>query len=180
MTASGAESHPTAAEGDRVAQLFAKWAEESARGLSSLSPAMAGAEVAVSPQLARSAQATENAWREIEDEFGLLSSTEAATRMGYGSNRNWASAQRRAGKLLGVRRGGAYRYPGFQLDPEVMPLIGGLVALARENEWSDESLVLWLCSPSGWMPEDRRPVELLRDHPEAVRSAAESAITPQW
>lgn len=180
MTAPEVERHSTANTSDRVAQLFDTWARDSARGLSSLSPAMAGAETTVSPQLARSAQATENAWREVEEEFGLLTSTEAAERMGYRSNRTWASAQRKAGKLLGIRRGGAYRYPGFQLEAEVMPLIAELIAIARRHDWSDESVVLWLCSPSGWMPEDHRPVELLRDEPDAVRAAAESAMAPQW
>ncbi|WP_394214373.1 hypothetical protein [Brachybacterium vulturis] len=180
MSAPDVESPSAAHERDRVAQLYRRWARESAQGLSSLAPAMAGAEIAVSPQLARSAQATENVWREIEDEFGLFTSTEAAERMGYGGNRAWASAQRRAGKLVGVRRGGAYRYPAFQLDPEVMPLIAELVALAREHDWSDESVVLWLCSPSGWMPEGRRPVEFLREDADAVRASAELAMAPQW
>lgn len=180
MTVPEAQRHRPETESDRVDRLFATWARDSARGLSSLSPAMAGAASPVSPQLARSAQATENAWRAIEEEFGLLTSTEAAQQMGYGSNRTWASAQRRDGKLLGIRRGGAYRYPGFQLDPDVMPLIGELIALARHHGWSDESLVLWLCSPSGWMPEDRRPAEFLNEQPGTVRAAAASAMAPQW
>lgn len=180
MTAPRVKRPSTAQQRDRVARLYDTWARESAQGLSSLSPAMAGAETAVSPQLARAAQATENSWRAIEDEFGLLTSTEAAERLGYRGNRAWASAQRTAGKLLGVRRGGAYRYPGFQLEPEVLPLIAELVALAHESDWSDESVVLWLCSPSSWMPEDRRPVEFLRKDPDTVRAAAASAMTPQW
>lgn len=180
MADPGVERGSTKAESDRVTQLFATWAQDSARGLSSLSPAMAGAEDPVSPQLARSAQATENVWQEIEEAFGLLTSTQTAEQMRYGTNRTWASVQRRSGKLLGVRRGSAYRYPGFQLDSEVMPLIGELVALARHYDWSDESVVLWMCSPSGWMPEGRRPVELLREQPDTVRSAAESAMAPQW
>lgn len=180
MTIPEAQHHRSEIDSDRVGRLFASWARDSARGLSSLSPAMAGAAHPVSPQLARSAQATENAWRTIEEEFGLLTSTEAAQQMGYGGNRTWASTQRRAGKLLGIQRGGGFRYPGFQLDPHVMPLIGELIALARHHGWSDESLVLWLCSPSAWMLEDRRPVEFLGERPETVRAAAASAMAPQW
>lgn len=180
MSAPDVDHHSSETNSDRAARLFDAWARDSALGLSSLSPAMAGAETPVSPQLARSAQATENVWRQIEEEFGLHTSTQAAERMGYGSNRTWASVQRTGGKLLGIRRGGAYRYPGFQLDPDVLPLIGELIAIARQYDWAAESVVLWLCSPSDWMPEGRRPVEFLRAEPATVRVAAESAMAPQW
>lgn len=163
-----------------AAELYRAWARDAALGLSSLAPAMTAAETAVSPPLARAAQATENAWRAIDEEFGLLSSTEAAEHMGYGRNRTWASTQRREGRLLGIRRGSGYRYPGFQLDRSIMPTIARLIAIAREHEWSEESVVLWLCSPSGWMPGDGRPVELLREGPEAVLAAARAAMSPQW
>ncbi|WP_448073941.1 hypothetical protein [Georgenia yuyongxinii] len=164
----------------RATELFRTWARDSALGLSSLSPAMAMSATSVSPQLARAAQATENVWRQIGHEFGLLTSTEAAEHMGYGRNRTWASAQRKAGRLLGVRRGGAYRYPGFQLDADVVPVISELVAVARRQGWSDESVVLWLCSPSGWMPEGDRPVDALRTDPRSVLEAAGSAMAPRW
>ncbi|MPV35735.1 hypothetical protein [Georgenia subflava] len=166
--------------GDRVTELFRTWARDSALGLSSLSPAMAAAATSVSPQLARAAQATENVWRQIGQEFGLLTSTEAAEHMGYGSNRTWASAQRKAGRLLGVRRGGAYRYPGFQLDAALVPSISELVGIARQHDWSDESVVLWLCSPSGWMPGGGRPVDSLHQEPRSVIDAARSAMAPRW
>ncbi|WP_448072272.1 hypothetical protein [Georgenia yuyongxinii] len=180
MSAPEVERPSAARRRTQVAELYRTWAREAAEGLSSLSPAMTAAETSVSPQLARAAQATENAWREIEHEFGLLTSSKAAERMGYSGNRTWASAQRRAGRLLGVRRGGAYRYPGFQLDPEVAPFVSELVAVAREHDWSDESVVLWLCSPSAWIPGDRRPVDLLRAEPHLVLTAAVSAMSPQW
>lgn len=62
----------------------------------------------------------------------------------------------------------------------MMALIAELTAIARRHDWSDESLVLWLCPPSGWMPEYHRPVKLLREEPDAVRAGAEPAMAPQW
>ncbi|WP_194164908.1 hypothetical protein [Pseudactinotalea sp. HY160] len=160
--------------------MYREWARDAAVGLSSLAPAMAAADRELSPQLARAAQATENAWREIADEFGLLTSGEAAARMGYGPNRTWASTRRRAGTLLGVRRGGGYRYPGFQFDRDVSPVIEDLLTLADQADWSAESLLLWLCSPSGWLAGDDRPVDRLQDAPGAVLDAARSAMAPRW
>lgn len=160
--------------------LYRQWAQEAAAGLSSLAPAMASAPAPVSPPMARAAQATENAWRRIDAEFGLLTSTEAAERMGYGPNRSWASTRRREGRLLGVRRGGAYRYPGFQLDADVLPAVAEIISFARSVEWSDESVVLWLCAPSGWLPDDDRPVDHLHTDPELVIRAARAALAPQW
>ncbi|MDQ6740900.1 MAG: hypothetical protein M3021_11240, partial [Actinomycetota bacterium] len=83
--------------------------------IQSLGPALAAIETPVSPQLARSLQATENAWREIREEFGLLSSTELSRAVGSSSpNRSYASDQRNAGNLLAVKRPGGMKYPGFQ------------------------------------------------------------------
>lgn len=150
--------------------------------LKSLGPAIASVHEPVSPALARAAQATENAWRRIEHGYGLYTSSQIAKLLGYGGNRTWANAQRSAGRLLGVRRGGAYRYPGFQVSPggKLAPVMADLLSLARQHDWSDESLVLWLSSPSEHMPADRHPADLLHEDPGLVLQAARSAMQPSW
>lgn len=125
--------------------------------VSSLPPMPAG--------FTRSIQATENAWRRIENEFGLLTSTEVAERVGSKSkHRNLASGLRLRGQILGVQRLNAYRYPAFQFTGtgEVKPAIPKLIEAAAEAGWSTSSLVLWLCNPSGTFSGDR-PVDHLDD-----------------
>ncbi|MGC0251230.1 hypothetical protein [Pseudactinotalea sp. Z1748] len=173
--------HKSQARADRAAELYRTWAREAADGLASLAPALEALPTRVSPQIARAAQATENAWRDIEIEFGMLTSTEVAQRLGYGPNRTWASNQRKAGRLVGVRRGGRYLYPGFQIaQGRVVPAMAGLLELAEEHTWSSESLVLWLCSPSGRFAEGQRPVDVLHGDAEAVLVAAGEAMAPPW
>jgi hypothetical protein len=87
------------------------------RSLASLAPVMQKL-----PQIpagvARVAQATENAWQRIDDEFGLLSSTDVARLAGSKTpNRALANSLRLDGKLLAVKRLNSYRYPGFQWRP---------------------------------------------------------------
>jgi len=93
----------------------------------------------IPPGYARAMQATENVWREIDEEFGLMTSAEVAVAIGSKSqNRYLASALRRKGKLLGIRRLTAYRYPGFQFqsDGTIHPAISKLVSSMREGGWS--------------------------------------------
>ncbi|MDQ3527663.1 MAG: PRC-barrel domain-containing protein [Actinomycetota bacterium] len=136
----------------------------------------------VSPSLTRAVMATERAWREMDAEFGLLSSSEVARLSGSRSaNRTYASERRTAGKLLGVRRGREFRYPGFQFDEggQVLSTVAALLELAAESHWSPESLALWLCGPSGRF-EGNRPVDALTSDPEAVLDAAEQRLFAQW
>ena len=115
---------------------------------------------------ARALQATENVWREIEEEFGLLTSAEVAVAIGSKSqNRYLVSELQRKGKLLGIRRLNAYRYPGFQFqsDGTIHPTISKLVSLIREGSWSERSFIIWLCSPSRAFADGGRPVEHLDD-----------------
>ena len=119
--------------------------------------------------------ATEGAWREIEEEFGLLNRTEVATTLGLKSNdRRQVSALRQRGDLLGVRRPNAYRYPGFQFEANgtIRPVIRKLIIAMREGRWSEESFFVWMCSPSRAFADGRRPVDHLND-PNLVTVAVE-------
>jgi hypothetical protein len=136
---------------------------------------MAASPNTVSPQLARSLQATENAWRTVAAEFGLLTSGQVDSLLGAKpSNRNLASRHRAARQLAGVTRGNIVLYPGFQFERSrrwVLPLMEVLVHLADTNGWREEDLLLWLCSPTTTFDVEDRPVDHL-DQPDAVVAAA--------
>ncbi|WP_144662866.1 hypothetical protein [Paenarthrobacter nicotinovorans] len=152
------------------------------RSVEALGPALADIHGETSPQLARSMQATENAWREMETEFGLLTSIEVSKAVGSKfPNRSYASDQRAAGKLLAIKRPGGFKYPGFQIDPPehaLRPVIKDLLELAAEAGRSEAGLALWIISPTGYL-DGARPVDLL-DEPETVVEAARQSFNVQW
>ena len=153
------------------------------RSIQALGPALAAIETPVSPQLARSLQATENAWREMSEEFGLLSSTELSRAVGSSSpNRSYASDQRNAGNLLAVKRPGGMKYPGFQIDPHehtIRPVMRPLLATAVQAGRSEAGLALWMISPNGYLDGDR-PVDRLDSDPESVVKAAADSFSVKW
>jgi len=147
------------------------------RSILALGAAMASNPAPASPQLARSLQAAENVWRGIEEEFTLYTSIEVAAILGARKpNRNAASEKRSNGRLIGILRGNSYRYPGFQFDTdrgEILPIIPQLIALARENDRTDEDLVYWLVSPSTYFRDGGRPVEHIREEGRLLAAAAD-------
>ena len=124
---------------------------------------------------------TERMWREIEEEFGLLTSAEVATFLGLNSNNSHqVPILHRRGDLLGVRRLNAYRYPGFQFEANgtINPVIRRLVIAMREGRWSEESFTLWMCSPTRSFADGRRPVDHLDD--SNLVSVAEEMMAVDW
>lgn len=152
------------------------YTENVLRGMRSLGTAMATNPLPASPQMARSLQAAENAWRSIESEFGLLTSTEVAERLGSRKpHRSTAATQRAAGNLVAVMRGNSYRYPGFQFDERgiIRPIIPKLITMAKDNHQTDEDLILWLSSPSSYFREEDRPVDHLEEESRVLAAAAD-------
>ncbi|HEX2247808.1 MAG TPA: hypothetical protein VHH13_09690, partial [Arthrobacter sp.] len=141
------------------------------KSVAALGPAMAAVDVPTSSALAASIQSTENLWRAIRDEWGLLSSSDVAHLLGAKTaNRSYASDQRKAGRILGVKRGQAYAYPGFQFDHragKVLPVVPRLIAEARAIGLDDEDLVFWLCTQSGYFG-GVRPVDRLGDQDDLI------------
>lgn len=128
----------------------------------------------------RAIQATENAWRRIDEEFGLLTSTEVAQRIGSKSpHRTLASELRRRGQLIGVSRLNSFRYPGFQFtaDSRVHPAVPPLLEAASDSGWSESDLALWLCNPSGSFG-GARPVDHLDD--ADVVDIARAVMATDW
>ncbi|WP_024793259.1 hypothetical protein [Tomitella biformata] len=157
--------------------------ENTLRSVLALGVAVQAVDAPTTPQIARAVQATENRWRAIESEFGLLNSTDVARLLGSraSNTRSFTADQRKAGRVLGIRRGKSYLYPGFQFDANgvVQTAIPTILRLAADADWSAESTAMWLCSPSGWLA-DRRPVDLLATEPDAVLAAARAKFNTQW
>ncbi len=133
-----------------------------------------------SPEVARSVQASENRWRAIAKEYGLLDSGSVAALLGGSArNRNMAHQLAKEGKILGVKRGRGTLYPGFEFDHgEVQPVIAEVVAIGRRNEWSDSHLLLWLASPNGYL-EGRIPARMM-DEPGKILEAARQDLAERW
>lgn len=158
--------------------------EASRRRHPSDGPASASAAPAApSPRLVRGQRATATLWRRLEAEFGLLTSAEVAEQLGVTpTDPDWVSAQRKAHKIIGVRRGAAYRYPGFQFDrghQAIVPVIEPLFGLASANAWTSEDLTLWMVSPTTEFTQEDRPVDHLQE-PEAVMAVAKLAMEADW
>lgn len=136
-----------------------------------------------SAQYARSLQATANAWREMESEFGLLTEAEVAAAVSdEPGNIHFASQERAAGRVLAVKRPEGFRYPGFQIDRTrraIRPVIGELISIARAAGRSEASLALWMAAvPTGYL-DGARPADRL-DDPASVIGAASQAFNVVW
>lgn len=155
--------------------------------LDELAGAMSRIQDPLPPAMARGAQATENVVKSIEDEFGLLTSTEVAQLLGSASGqtavRSLANDMRARGELLHLRRLNRYLYPGFQFQTSlgrVKPGVKELLQLAEANSWEPEDVVLWLCSPTTYFEDGSRPVDHLDAEPDRVLDVARRAWTVDW
>jgi hypothetical protein len=174
---------PAANESAGVDLWILKRALSEANSISALGAAIASNPETPSPELVRSLQAEENWWRRIENELPSMSSTETAAFLGVkATNRNFASSQRVAGRLLGYARRQAIRYPAFQFDMQrgtVLPVIPELLTLTRGLDVPDEDVVLWMAAPSSAFADRRRPVDHLNDR-EQLLAAAEAHFGAIW
>jgi hypothetical protein len=122
-----------------------------------LAAAMARLSGPVAPEIARGLQITENLWRQVEKDWGLLTSRQVVELLSGGSHTADASGLRTAGKIIGFRRNGQFRYPGFQFDHHsrrVRPVVPALIALSNELGYDAEAVILSLASPSTYWTDD--------------------------
>lgn len=119
----------------------------------------------ISPQIAAGIAATENAWFEMEAEFGLLDG-HTVTRIAASKQTTggYANDRREARKLLGVFRRNAYFYPGFQFTEsgEIHQSVLGVLRDAPELEVSDEDVAQWFLLESPSL-DGHRPVDVIED-----------------
>lgn len=164
---------------DKVNELeeMQKQLHESIRALSIAASAI---ETDTSPQVARSVQATENAWRAMEREFGLLSGHQIAEREGSVGGTSLARDRRRKGKLLGIQRRNTILYPGFQFDAAggVFPVVLLALSRARELRIDDESLARWFCNPSATL-QGLRPADVMGESAHII-TALEAGFGVEW
>lgn len=152
--------------------------------LRSVEAAKVAAEAAIdsiTPQLASAVQATENAWRRIEYEYGMLTSKQVAVELGS-TNKNpseYAASQRKQGKLIGIQRRNAILHPGFQLsNGEIRPAISRLINTATKLDLPLDELTQWLCAPNEAFG-DEKPVNYL-DDPDDLLEALHNDFDAQW
>lgn len=122
---------------------------------------------ALDPAMARAVRATENVWRRVESEFGLLSSSEVDTLLGArnGTQINAADLRER-GELLATVRNNSYVFPGFQFDHNagtVGDWVAPLLVLAERYEWDAADVIMWMMSPTTYFEEEDRPVDHVHD-----------------
>jgi hypothetical protein len=111
-------------------------------------------------------------------EFGGLSSAEVSELAGSRAANKAALAHRwrQEGRIFSVPHQGVSYFPGFQFDGEGQPIpaIAEVVRRlgSRSTEWG---MALWFTANNGWLG-GRRPVDLLREDPQAVVTAADREI----
>lgn len=135
----------------------------------------------VSMQMASGVQATENAWRGIAAEHGMLTSRQVAELLGSDAKNpsDFVADQRSKGKIIGVPRRNAMRYPGYQFrNGEVLPSISRLIEVANQYEVPLPELAQWICIPTRQLGGDR-PADHL-DEVGRVVTAAHSHYGVQW
>lgn len=166
-----------------VAEQMARNLTLTAASVAALGNAAAALHVLPGPATAKAVIETEHAWREMEDEFGLLDAAQVGLRAGSRAKvtRSWASQKHRDRQLLGVRRRNRFVYPGFQLDPlgEIRTAIPAVLANFDHARWPEEHVALWFLSANGWLG-GRRPVDVMDGDPETVIQASIRATAEQW
>ncbi len=138
-------------------------------------------ELEPSPAVSRSVQARLNRWHRMEQEFGMLDSSDVAELLGASrGNRNKAHELGKAGAIVGVRRGRNTLYPSFEFDLEngrVRPVIAEVAEIAG-SRWDGESLLQWFCAPNGFL-DGLRPVDVIEDTPRLL-NAARRSLAEEW
>lgn len=166
---------------ERIAQEILEEKERIQRAVKSLGAAIHAAHATASPALAASVQAQQNLYDQIENEFGLLTSSEAGKRMGSRSTatRNLALAALGEDRLIGLYRGRYRLFPGFQFaDTGPRPVIADLIRLGRRHGRTEAGLVEWLMAPTTYLAGER-PVDVINE-PKRLLAAADAAFGVEW
>ena len=124
----------------------------------------------------------ERVWRDVDAAGGLCTADQVLGIMNVHAGGHLLLRRLRAeGHLLSVNRRSAYVYPRFQFDPEsrlILPVIGDLIVFSVNAGWTQDELLLWLCSPSGYF-RGGLPAEHLGD-PSMVLERARTSAAVQW
>jgi hypothetical protein len=127
----------------------------------------------VGPGLLAQVALHDEAWREIEERWGMLSADQvtAATGGNQASARSHTSNLRRRKGLAAVKRNGALRYPGFQfvargaLKFEVAAAWTALAEALAPAGWGQADILMWAASPNAWL-DGGSPADEIQQHPD--------------
>jgi hypothetical protein len=136
----------------------------------------------VSPQLARSVQATVNLKIRIREDYGLLSGADVYRMLGLPGGAELPD-------LLTLVYQGKVVFPGFQFERSqsggkmstVRPFFVQVRALAREVGCDDLNMIAALTSPTTYLGEGRTFVDCLDDtDADALLAKLRSSLTLEW
>lgn len=124
----------------------------------------------MSMQMAQSIKASTDRWNQMMKDHRFLTKPELDD----------MPAGQTEGNFLKVGDGSTALYPEFQFDKagQVHPVIPQLISLAKNNDWSERSLILWLVTPTGYF-DDESPANHLNE-PERILAGAHSRFEQSW
>lgn len=134
----------------------------------------------VSPQMARSIQATINFIREIGRDYGLLTGFTVREALDIDSGDPLP-------RMFGIIYCQEDLYPAFLFEPsvkqpgkqQIRPVVAELAKLADEYDWEGSDVALWLATPTTWFEGGGKPVDYMGD-PEKVLAAFKDSAGVQW
>jgi hypothetical protein len=114
------------------------------------------------------------------EQVPLLRSAEVARLSGSAARNASARASRwkKEGRIFSIPLNGADRFPAFQFTEDGEPLPEMQEILARMRGWSEWAVALWFIAANAWLPEERKPLDLLFTDPAAVIEAARKDSEP--
>ncbi len=167
----GAFTPEVATQLTRIASLIAQQKEQSER----LIDAMFSPALTVSSAAAQQALRNAEARQELLNEFGVLDSEQVAQLAGSTAKNRSATVSRylAGGQVFAIEHRGGRYYPAFQFDSDgrPRPVIAQVLAALQPYGLNGWEIALWFTTASGWL-DDRRPVDLLDDDPDAIVAAA--------
>jgi hypothetical protein len=127
------------------------------------------------PESVLQARRNSEARRRFLEEFGALTSGEIADLAeSTAANRSaLANRWRKEGRVFAVTLHDTLYYPAFQFGEHgrPLPVIARVLNALEAQELGEWEVALWFAKRTGWLG-DRRPVDLLRDEPDAIVEAA--------
>lgn len=130
----------------------------------------------------RQARRNAEARTQLLQEFGALTGDQIGEEHSRAQNRHALAARwRKEGRIFGVPYRGQTLYPAFQFDTVsngVKPSIRDVLDQLPRDRMSEWEIALWWTAANGWLG-GRRPVDVLRDDPEAVTTAAARLGAPR-
>jgi hypothetical protein len=165
---------------DDVAVVIHDEMEAVRRSVAALGDAIRSLDIGLTPNMVKAVAQQEHRREALAAEFGLLTSVEAGARMGSratAARRNAATAARIEGRLLAIKQGRYFLYPGFQFDDHgIRPVIADLKRVADEHGWDEASVIEWILAPTTYL-HGKRPVDVLDDDELVVQTARNSMGT---